>query len=244
MVCPFCQGGSSHEKSLALTHTDDGALLFICHRAHCGVRGSLGGTSIGSGERRQPPVRRESVPYREHIGHVPQEVAAEVQFRWHFERFPDHWRWNYATERIMYPVLSPKAERRGYVARTLGGSTPKSLNYKELLNQPWCHWASVVGPRVWVVEDIASAERLAQRHQAAVSLVGVHAASDVVEEMLFVAGKRPIMVALDRDALRRSLDIASMLRLRSRAPVLVSVLSKDIKDMNPEELTDCLRSGY
>ena len=42
LVCPKCRGGSTHEKSLAVTVNEDGrSAAFICHRATCGHAGRL-----------------------------------------------------------------------------------------------------------------------------------------------------------------------------------------------------------
>lgn len=122
------------------------------------------------------------------------------------------------------------------------GDSPKSLNYKEDLVSPWQHWASTIGPAVYVVEDIPSSERLAQEDKAAVSLIGVHASDDCLDEIVAVARGRPVILALDRDAASKSFDIQERLSLRTRS--FVALLPKDVKDMAQEELKAWLNGGY
>jgi hypothetical protein len=116
------------------------------------------------------------------------------------------------------------------------------LNYKEILDQPWQHWAYTKGDRIFVVEDIPSAERLAQAGVGAVALVGTHASDDCVDEMVEVAKGRPIFLALDKDAVGKSFAILDRLSLRARA--FVALLPVDIKDMTHGELVSWLNGGY
>lgn len=253
MVCPFCSGGSTNERSLVLTHTDDGALLFICHRDHCGVRGSLGGIggvrSLDVGA--QPRNRLRPEPQSGVLALSPLDVWAPEQrgacmVAWHLKYVPSSWRWSRHLQRVAMPVLSPTNLVRGYVCRQLDPRVPgpKTLNYKDVFDQPWLHWAEAGAGRVWVVEDIPSSHRIVQNSlDSACALMGTYASADVLEEILEVARGRPILVALDKDAIQSSIKLMETLRLRHSGPVMAIVLPKDIKNMTEKELNECLKSG-
>jgi len=247
MVCPFCNGGSSNEKSLSIHHNEDGAILFFCHRDRCGAKGKLGG-GLWSGNAR--PERRVHAPVvvdpQAYIAISP-DIAEYVRRTWHFAELPVYWKWDPHRLRVMFPVFSPLYERRGWVARSLDRECyPKTVTQKEVLDEPWLHWPeSANGKSVWIVEDIPSAERLCRtREQSVCALMGTHASNDVKEEILMTARGRPIIVALDRDAVGKSIALMDELRMRHSGPVNVYVLAKDIKDMTARELTECLKNGY
>jgi hypothetical protein len=149
----------------------------------------------------------------------------------------------------MMAVKSPKAERRGWVARGLGGAYPKTLNEKEVFDQPWVHWAGLFQSNrpMYIVEDIPSAERLQQRGVIACALMGVHASDDVVAEIAEVAAKRraPVIIALDRDAVSNAFSLRDRLFHSTEGKVIVAVLKDvDIKNMTHEELEDWLNVGF
>lgn len=248
MVCPFCGGGTSKEKTLVLTHRDDGALLFVCHRSACTGRGHLGGglgvgPLVGAYAVRQP---QRAAPVATEVVDLPDSIRADLQGRLRFVTFPSHWKYAPALNRVMQPVLSPKWERRGWIARSYAGAVPKTLSYKEVLDQPYLHWAfGRNGTHVMVVEDIPSAERIAEAGQIGCALMGTHCANDCLDEIVDVVrtGPRILVIALDRDAMKSAFKIYNSLCLRVK-DVATRVLEKDIKDMTQEELGDWLNAGY
>ena len=255
LVCPFCGGGSSHERSLVLTLSDDGALLFVCHRAHCNSRGRLGG-SLGGFDITRKPSANAPRPFvaeikAEEILPVPAPVAEAISARWFFDHTPAAWRWSGDKRRLLLPVFSPTRQRRGWVGRAFEGQQyriAKTLNYKEILDQPWAHWPQVYFQSrvVYVVEDLISAERLCARGQTACALMGTHASGDVVDEILETAARdhAPLHIALDRDALAKSFALKDEGVLRHKWGIAARVLEKDIKDMTHKELNDWLSVGY
>jgi hypothetical protein len=249
MVCPFCGGGSSKEKTLVLTHRDDGALLFVCHRAACTGRGYLGGgVGLGdlAGHGAVRPSKRAAAVATEVVD-IPPLYAADLAEMLHFRELPSGWKYAPALNRIMLPVHSPKYERRGWVARSYAGATPKVLSYKEVLDQPYLHWAIPYGggTHIVIVEDIPSAERIMQAGMTGCALMGTHCANDCLDEIVDMArvGPRIVWIALDKDAVKQSFKIMNGLALRVRN-VVTRVLEKDVKDMTRLELIDWLNAGY
>lgn len=57
-ICPECNGGSSNEKSFAVTLYEEGVALFICHRATCEYTGRVVANITGN-----HGGQRSSLPY-------------------------------------------------------------------------------------------------------------------------------------------------------------------------------------
>lgn len=240
MVCPFCGGGRSEEASLVLSCTDDGALLFVCHRSNCGASGRLGGgPSLRRPEKRPPAPRVLDVTGG---GYLTDYMAQAVRQHWPFPEFPAYWRYIPRMDRLAMPVKGPLYEHRGYIARALPGSevTPKALTFREAIAFPWQHWVLIGGRRLYVVEDIPSAERLGVAGENAVAILGTHITDEMMEEIVRVAQteKLSIVVALDKDAIKKTLAYAAQLSLRWDASAMM--IPKDFKNMTTKELNECL----
>lgn len=237
-VCPFCGGGRSGEASMVLSHADDGALLFVCHRAHCGASGRLGGGAV-----LRRPERRETVirTYDGLRAELPEETQGLIRERWHFGRaLPPTWAWS--GTRLLMPVRGPQREHRGWLARALDDRKPKVLTYREVADGAFVHWAGnpLPGIRIVVVEDIPSAERLGMLGYWAVALLGTHmndeAQREIVSQSLRFAST--VTVALDRDASNKTLAYAQALRWHTAA--LALLIDKDFKDMTDSEVLVCM----
>ena len=239
MVCPFCGGGRSREACMVLTHGDDGALLFVCHRAHCGASGRLGGGPV-----LRRPDRRETVirPYDGPLFSLPDEVALTVKARWHFAEIPSHWAWN--GSRLIMPVRGPLFEHRGRIARALDDRKPKVLTYREAVDCAFVHWAGDrERQRIVVVEDIPSAERLGALNYRGVALLGTHmddlAQREITGEALRSGAH--VLVALDRDAARKSIAYAEALRWH--VPATAVLIQHDVKDMTDGGIHACMNAA-
>lgn len=255
MVCPFCRGGRSREATLVLTHTEEGALLFVCHRANCGASGRLGVAGVGGACAGPAPRQPRTVP-PESLSPLSAEICESVFRSWGVSAAGANYRWHEESGRLAMPVLSPTRRHRGWVLRELPGvvrhGRPKSLTFREDVIEPWVHWAH--GPtalylneaptHLLIVEDIPSADRLAQAGVTACALMGTHIAATVEDEILRVGeAYRVLHVALDRDAVKKSIDYKEKLALRRHCQVFVPV--PDFKDMSPVEFHRCLESvGY
>lgn len=82
--------------------------------------------------------------------------------------------------------------------------------------------------------------RLWQEGLSAVALLGTHLNHSRVVEIGSVAGHAPVLLALDRDATNKSVEYAATFRYALNLRVVA--LTKDIKDMNAEELNEVIRS--
>lgn len=242
MVCPFCGGGSSNERSLSLTHAEDGAILFHCYRAHCGASGALGGARRLKRIATPPPVRKDSrvkenIEYR--LRTIPSGFLPPC---WGMPDFVLHVAgvlWDEDTQRLALPIWGPLGQLRGRVLRVPPGSgvMPKTLTwmYEDVPVLSW--WGSPHNESVIVVEDIPSAMRLAHLNYRAVALNGTHLSDDAVEEL--DSNATNVLWALDPDAVGKA--IAWLVRTRmyfNQCSVLN--IDKDIKDMTDTEVESWL----
>jgi hypothetical protein len=241
-VCPFCQGGRSSEKTLVITLSDDGALLFVCHRANCGARGSLGGGCIV-----RKPEKRLPTPRPLDTDELYPIYGREIELiegDWHMKP-PRWWKHHVGMHMIAMPVFDPQFRTRGHILRQYPGykgPKPKSLTFKEKVDEPWLHWASV-GRHIFVVEDIPSAERLALLGYGAVAILGSYIGDDAMLEIVSVANRRKddtLYISLDRDATKKAMEYADKIRLLHHRVCVLTPYPKDFKNLSPEELNECL----
>jgi DNA primase len=92
---------------------------------------------------------------------------------------------------------------------------------------------------VWVVEDQLSAMRLWQYGLTAVALLGTHISHERAVEIKSVSDD--VFLALDKDATAKSIGYASTFRYVLNTKVVA--LSKDVKDMDSNELSNLLKTG-
>jgi len=240
-LCPRCNGGSSKELSLTLTHHYDGGVVWNCFRDKCSEKGRYGGTTIPEKvilERKKPVKRFEgkTEPLSEFR-------AAQVRKKWGITD-PPYWYWtgDYGG-RIAMSIRSPKYLHRGWVLRDIrGNARTKALTYidPEEVQQSW-YKVNRNAPTV-VVEDIPSAVRVASYGLNAVALLGTLVNDDKAIEIAKY-GPRPIVIALDQDATIKAFHIARMYGL-VWDQYMVLPLKKDFKDMTEEELDNTLRKIY
>lgn len=245
-ICPFCSGGTSGERSLAITKTENGNIYFRCFRASCGISG---GSGVGWLDRdnirpgRTHRLERELYPVGEeersnflhHFGFLPKR-----QLLWEPE--------------ICYyglPILGPTGKQRGWMLRTWG--TPvakgkKAIAYPEVADEPFIHWTEEPENRlklVVVVEDWVSAEKLSKLFPLsvrAVALLGTHMDYTRALEIAKVSCGAPVLICLDRDA--TGLAVKHHAKFREVIPNLaVFPLVDDIKDITPDRIAHIVEYG-
>lgn len=246
-ICPRCHGGSSREGSFSITRQDN-ILLFQCHRAGCDLKGRLtvlgrpaGQPSGGErgGEKLSGQLRYEALGR----GRIPEGVRAWLSKKYslneyHFSKGGLSWTTEHSSKpgqgRLVIPVADENMNIYGYTARKLDDQHgPKTLSFFENKRGSW--YFNPTSMDVIIVEDQLSAIR-ASKYLNAVALLG----TDIPDALLTIlrdrAGK--ILLALDKDAYRKSLKTAMLCASRIKlTPVKVP---KDLKDMNEYELIEFL----
>lgn len=172
-------------------------ILWNCKRASCGAKGyELNGIPVTADSPMQGspgrPLRPEFVP----------------------NPVPDYFKSNDIT---ITPLDSFDFERLGHQTRTPGKHV---RNWMLVDRTPYSYLPPVDGLEfgfpLWLVEDIRSAETLAQHGQPAVALLGTQIKDRFIEEELFpfITRQRTpkILVALDPDATILAMKQAAMLQ--------------------------------
>lgn len=237
-VCPQCSGGANGERSLSVQWDLTGRPTWRCFRASCGFSGGAGGVS---GSRRKEPryFTRPIVPLLEHHKAIietrfgTRELADEIDG------------YSIEDDRFVLPVYAAWGyKRRGCVAYSLSGVTPKSLNYNEYPNEPFIHWAGDNSATdIVVVEDWFSAEKVALTGKTkAVSLQGTLINQPIVDELTGIAsalGSR-VWLALDRDAFPKAIHYLSKYREQFPLGLYAWSLDRDLKYESVERIKRAL----
>ena len=253
MVCPFCGGGAAKERSMSIKRDEEtGLILYHCFRANCGEAGVLGGSR--SLVRTRQPVSTFQPWQDDHLlpispnQNVPDGVYLTLD-GWGLSAKNLSWFYDPYDDRICMPILGPLNDMRGYVRRAYRkGSYPKALvgrtEDKPLVS---FHYADVGGTaaysvgRVVCVEDIPSATRLALAGMNAIALLGCTPSDEVLDLIGNTARKvlwTDIVFALDADASRQAIRLVRQYSMRGAARA--QFLTKDVKNMTEEELTQWL----
>lgn len=247
VVCPFCGGGSDNERCMAITrNADNGLILYICFRGHCGESGVIGDAGPLLYKRPTPAFH----PY-EPIDAIPLEAMrvplwVRVMLKgWNLDlQDCRDWLYEVYEDRILMPVCGPLLELRGYVRRGPSDRKPKVLTGRVINDKPFQGWFIRPTPRrhLILVEDVPSAKRLYLNDADAVALTGCTPGDDAIEEIVSIAKKRgQILVwALDLDATSKAIKYS--MRTQMRVPSQVAIIQRDIKDMTDEEIYECLLS--
>jgi len=233
-ICPLCGGGSSSEKSLVITRDDSGGLVYVCHRASCGSKGSTnykGGAGL-------PSLKPEKKVRKTFNGvTVPlSDSLRERLFNMWGVTDVKHWYWTKDLGgRLAMSIRSPKYTHRGWVMRDIQGrSAIKALTYLDEKEESLSWYKnSKSDAGTILVEDIPSAVR-ASKYASSIALLGTGLGLDKAAEIEQYA-TRPIIVALDQDASVTSFRIA-MRYAALWGDVRIQMLQKDIKDMKEKDI--------
>lgn len=243
--CPFCDGGSSRERTFNVTLTEEG-LKYKCHRASCaksgcftGIReaGAGHGVPSGVGAKRissasKPTPSLESVPQ-----HIQELLFGQYGLReTHTQRAG--LRWAPELNRLWIPVINHDGSHSGAQARSLeAGVVPKTVTYKS--SDDWLSLAYYTRRReglLLVVEDCFSAIRASEYIDSA-ALLGTHLSWEKLENILEVYDG--IVLALDQDATAKAVEYEK--RFSPFCHIYILSLERDLKNLTEDELKDKLR---
>jgi hypothetical protein len=261
-ICPFCDGGSTHERCFAVTRTSEAEAKYCCHRATCGRHGRLAvwgfkleQTSFGD-QRTEGSLldnstekRKSFTPrlYSRDTGELGDEWASELLDLYGIRPLEAHgegWRVEIGSGNLVVPVRSSLGVVRGVEVRRSKVqvpyvSSPKTVTYR-FLDEPWLGWYRGIksGPTI-LVEDAISALKVS-RHFQVVCLHGSHIAIEMLLEMVGVVGNSEIILALDNDATSKALEFVT--KWRFIAPNFRAVpLIKDLKYVSDEEICKLMK---
>lgn len=236
-LCPRCEGGSTREKSLSITLTEDGHLLWQCFRANCTEkRGASGRKVIVSNMVVAEKVRKKFEGTTKALSDY---HLAQLKSMWGIEDPPY---WYYTPDyggRIAMSIRGPKYNHRGWVLRDIRGRAhTKALTYLDKDEESLSWYKTKTNQPTVLVEDIPSAVR-ASRYVNAIALLGTSIGLGKALEIAHNA-PRPIVIALDQDATAGSFKYVKRYGLLWEDTKIL-VLPKDLKDMTDTELKEILK---
>jgi hypothetical protein len=236
ITCVFCNGNG---RTMSLSRTPEGTVVWNCFRASCEAKGAQGGGRLV--RTRHKPREQKVRPY---TGELASLDDSQMEFLLDKIGWTDQHvamarpRWAPEAGRFAFPIFGPMGVRRGYVLRSYDEFAEVKALTRMDLAEPHMSWYCYHGDpnHVVVVEDIPSAVR-AGMYAHAVALCGTGAGPDYINEI--AAHARNITWALDADA--TSLAVKwhrkhSLLFDSSR----VLPLEYDIKDMDEADVAALL----
>ena len=230
-ICPVCKGGTSEEKSLSITRNE--GLVWQCYRSTCGVKGATHSATSSKGTTKKEHPTWEGTTHK-----LPIKVRDRIETLWGIKN-PPHWYWT--TDfggRVAMSVRSQSDTHRGWLLRSITGTQrTKVLNFINPDEESLSWYKTKPFAATVLVEDIPSALR-ASTYVNSVALLGTGVGSDRASEIARHS-TRPLVVALDQDATDIAFRIARKWSLLWE-DVVVLPLTKDIKNMNEEELKELL----
>lgn len=243
-LCPACRGGRTGERTLSVTRSG-GVLLWRCHRAQCDFRGREGSKASGEYPATKATAVRGAVG-RDYIRTavqlpmwVREQLASELFLtdkhisRWHLG-------WNETEKKVVQPVQDRYGNILGSALRVPPGDMrkPKAKSHTEEGAIAW--HVNPTTPGLIIVEDIFSAIRAAD-YITSVALLGTHLNDERVDQ-LRASGLGPVYLALDGDVYPQIIRYVQ--QFRSRLPMVPLKLTKDLKNMNPQELEEFFNEDY
>lgn len=239
-LCPACKGGDTGEGSLSVSRRE-GRLLWVCHRASCGFSGgSSSNVWRASG-------RTEAVSCRGTVGRtyirssvcVPPETCSYLEQRYAITS--EHLRragvgWDEREQRVVIPVRGLQGQEFGANLRSLSGAIPKSMLHAE--SSSISFYPNRKSKDLIIVEDQWSALR-ASDYLNAVALLGTYI-DDERAYQLKAGGFSRLFLALDNDAWDKTVKYC--VKYRSLLGLIPVKISKDLKDMSPQELEELVCS--
>lgn len=259
LLCPFCNGGRSRERTFSVSRVADG-ILHNCFRASCTEgRGFVPTAGVLRDPNRPTPPKPDRPYYGEYR---PLETQDLDYFHERFDLVvhPNGEIGVNEFGQYVMQVLNPYRLARGYVVRRIswsgmapprpnnvseGPKTRVFMNDSRQLPMSWYfpvtrREPSFEGPHtaVVLVEDQVSALKVAQAGHIGVALLGTHLDANRVRE---IGTQRPkeVIIALDQDATPLALGMARTWGL-SFNKTRVAILEHDLKDIAHEEITEVL----
>lgn len=247
--CPTCG-----KRKFYVTRKQSG-LAYICFRASCGTQGYAGGAGPAPIGLSTPKLRLE---FKGNLFMPDDEVVAwfEDRFQVDLGDYPEPGYWVKVTDdgRFAFPIWGPMDEYRGIVIRRptwsdsdlcplvtdsqpyrVTANCPKSKTFLEpgATKGAWYH--SMRENIVVVVEDQVSAMRIASLGVTAYALLGTNFSPQNYKDLQSWKNGETVIIALDRDAYLKSVEIAQAWGPALHTGMKVARLMVDPKDYTKDE---------
>ena len=236
--CPVCNG-----KNTFTVTNDSGNILYNCYKNSCKIAGAihrnmdsftiqkiLENRRMNTPESYTEPSHEEFVkpPYLTYLTQDDSSVNAFVS-KWNLD--PDDLMYDIRQSRVVFPVYTENALLVDAVGRSLIGKTPKWLRYADS-PVPYVSGAGNIGV---IVEDVISAYAVGRDfiQASGIALLGTQLTE--FHKRYLSKWYDKLIVALDPDALDKTISIAK--ELRAYVPnVMVMKLTDDLKYCRDEDM--------
>lgn len=243
MVCPFCGGGHTAERSFSITRTPT-VLMYKCHRNKCGASGVIGSLTTQDWSKGKRAVKK----FKPRVFSAETHPLTAGQYLFFANKFSlqkstlDKNHVKYCAERasFIFPIYDIYGRQVGVVDRSWAGRVPKARTYwfNDVIKLFFPIQGELFHENVVLVEDVVSALKVEQVTNTGVAaLLGTHISNESLGYLAELT--HSITIALDPDALQKAIS------LRERAKLLFSDikivnLSQDPKDTAYTVLQDQL----
>lgn len=244
VLCPACGGGSSNDKTCSITKNESGAILWICFRDNCQIkgRGGSGKTLAPKSQQAKPKTNKEirvEKLLKEKTDSIPEALLERALSQYNLV-LPEHfirWTSKYSPEgagRLAIPIFDKYMDLKGYDLKDITKEqSPKSLTIAgDYTGVAWCMVGFIPTKTLIVVEDLLSANAISALGIDAAALLGTHLSQDKADDINSV-GYDQVLIALDKDALATAISLAAEAKLLKNASILP--LEKDFKNMDLDE---------
>jgi hypothetical protein len=166
-----------------------------------------------------------------------------------FGLIPDVEGYNEMDDRFVLGVYGPTGyNKRGVVAYSLSGATPKSLAYNEKPGEPFVHYCGMnaITQGIVIVEDWFSAEKVGVTGLGiGIALMGTNLAQAAVTEIAELANRigAKVWLAFDQDAYEKSLNYLFKYREQFPGGLFAWRLKQDLKYESTKRITEALVDG-
>lgn len=257
LLCPSCFGGSSSERSFAIRITE-GRVHYRCFRASCGFGGKFD-KSIGLLEDNPKilpaQVKTYSRMFNESIIPVGNIGAALFESKFGLDLMDlDDCEVRYApdSDRYAFVVHSPLWKPRGWSIRCFNETDISAGVWHKWSAYPisddicWMGWYTRAGIEqdkpVVLVEDAISAIKVSRQFICGY-LNGTSLDYDKLAEVIHVGRKRGVVIALDKDATAKAIDLLSRWGFYLGANAITRALEKDLKYSTNQEIRQIILAG-
>ena len=239
-ICPYCNGGETHERSFSTTR-EPGGVAYMCHRASCDFKGRTGSNGpVGE------PAPSIPSPYMGSISSLAPAAVAKLSARY---GIPDVFVAKYIRDAgsgwYALPLFDPLQYPRGWVLRwpwghilPPGGTKTKLfLDKPENVSMAW--YGNGHRKNVILVEDQLSALRIYARYDVcAVALLGTNLSAAKVAELQRYT--KYIVLMLDNDATEKAFELAHTWAPAFKSFHVQVLTGCDIKDMMEDDLDELI----
>lgn len=252
MVCPVCEGGSTHERSMSVQVDDKNptVLWATCFRGTCDVSSMrINGTTmhVTTMGREVAPTEwaynGDLFPLCAREGDNPGARMVDARWPWLLKHSSEHdIRYAPELEAVMFPVFDAAGITcHGWVPKALAhGRSLKHMRFVEPGYTAGAWYGDAAPDDIIFVEDCLSAVRIASAGYTVmgVALLGTYLSPAAIAEARAEFPEARLHLALDADATRAALRQA--IKFRSMVEIAVHRLYRDIKDCTDEEVDEFL----